>query len=319
MIVCCGLRHGSLKLQAPKKVECRFLKYALTVFFLILATGKVLASDAGGGEILFSPLPPDADRKGAFNEVEAAERWHQLSLLYFGERTLIEGDEAREVVQLDVPSRTEDDAFVPVAIDTQALPGAAGAIRKLYLIIDVNPIPVAGVFSMAADRPLEQIGTRVRVNGYSYVRAIAETADGRLFMDRKMVKSRGVACAAPPITSPEEAAEKLGKMRFKFLRSTAADDADRRDIVQLMINHPNATGMQRDQVSLLYIQEHYVKEVNITFNDALVMQAETTFSISENPSFRFSFKPEEHGELKAEMIDTKGNTYVISSQVEARN
>jgi sulfur-oxidizing protein SoxY len=165
---------------------------------------------------------------------------------------------------------------------------------------------------MTRQRPLENIATRVRVNGYSYVRAIAETTDGDLYMAKELVKSRGVACAAPPITSPEEAAQNLGNMRFRLLRPKQPDESG---AVQLMISHPNATGLQKDQVSLLYIPEHYVKEIEVTFNDELLMHAETTYSISENPSFRFSFDPQEQGILKARMLDTKGNVFFLSSEI----
>jgi sulfur-oxidizing protein SoxY len=283
----------------------RFLPYPLT----LLCSLFLLCAQASETPLL-SPLPPDPDRKGAFDQAQADARWEMLSLTYFGERSIIEGEQ--HVVSIDVPQRTEDDAFVPVSIETH--PAAAPAsIAKVYLIVDINPIPVAGVFSMTRQRPLENIATRVRVNGYSYVRAIVETSDGELYMAKQLVKSRGVACAAPPITSPGEAAQNLGKMRFRLLRPRQPDETS---AVQLMINHPNATGMQKDQVSLLYIPEHYVKEIEVTFNEELLMHAETTYSISENPSFRFSFDPQEQGTLKARMLDTKGNVFFLTSEIE---
>lgn len=290
--------------------------YFLRLFSLSLSLpcSLLLMSLAGASDNpLFSPVPEDPDRKGAFDQAAADQRWEMLSLRYFGERAIIEGEQ-QDVVHIDVPTRTEDDAFVPVAIDTTPQPGIS-PLKKLYLIVDINPIPVAGVFSMTRQRPLENIATRVRVNGYSYVRAIAETTDGELYMAKELVKSRGVACAAPPITSPEEAAQNLGKMRFRLLRPQQPDE---QSAVQLMINHPNATGLQKDQVSLLYIPEHYVREIEVTFNDELLMHAETTYSISENPSFRFSFKPEESGLLKARMVDTKDNVFFLSSEIEPK-
>ena len=287
-----------------------------TCFFVLLFTlvlGLLVFPVAANEKLLFSPLPVDPDRKGAFDQAEADQRWEMLSLRYFGERPIIEGEQ-QDMVNIVVPERTENDAFVPVSIETKPALDSAH-VDKVYLIIDINPIPIAGVFSMTQKRPLENIATQVRVNGYSYVRAIAETNDGQLFMAKQLVKSRGVACAAPPITPPEEAAQKLGNMRFRLLRAKQPEESN---LVQLMINHPNATGMQKDQVSLLYIPEHYVKEIEVTFNEELLMHAETTYSISENPSFRFSFDPDEQGTLKAKMVDTKGNLFFLTSRIEPK-
>jgi sulfur-oxidizing protein SoxY len=278
---------------------------------LVITCSLLLTSAYASETLLFSPVPGDPERKGAFDQTEADQRWEMLSLRYFGERAIVEGEQ-QKVVHLDVPTRTEDDAFVPVSIATSQPPGVA-PIRKVYLIVDINPIPIAGVFSMTRQRPLENIATRVRVNGYSYVRAVVETTDGELYMAKELVKSRGVACAAPPITSPEEAAQNLGKMRFRLLRPQQPGESG---AVQLMISHPNATGLQKDQVSLLYIPEHYVKEIEVTFNDELLMHAETTYSISENPSFRFSFDPQARGILKARMLDTRDNVFFLSSEIE---
>ena len=284
---------------------------SILVLSLLLFIASQPVHSAGTEEYLFIPMEMDPNRKGAFNEQEADERWHALSLLYFGERAIIEGDQ-QNIVHLEAPIRTENDAFVPVSIHLNPADRISAPIEKVYLIVDVNPLPIGGIFSLAHNRPLENISTRVRVNGYSYVRAIAETVDGELFMDRKLVKSRGVACAAPPITSPEDAARNLGKMRFKLLSSKQSNLLDS---VQLMISHPNATGLQKDQLSLLYIPEHYVKDVVVDFNNETILRAQTTYTLSENPSFRFSFSPEEHGLLVATMTDTKDKVYVVNTEI----
>lgn len=284
------------------------------VLALLLLIGLPLLAQASDQKPQFSPIIPQEQRLGAFDEEKADAIWDMLSLRYFGERTLIEGED-QDVVRLDAPFRTENDALVPVSINTKAAEDGP-AITKVYLIVDVNPIPVAGVFSLSDKRPLETISTRVRVNGYTYVRAIAETSDGKLFMDKQVVKSRGVACAAPPITSPEDAERNLGKMRFKLISDNDEQQDD--NLLQLMISHPNATGMQKDQISLLYIPEHYVKQVDVSFNGEQLLSAETTYSISENPSFRFNFSPEEKGELQARIVDTKDNVYILAQEITPR-
>lgn len=48
---------------------------------------------------------------------------------------------------------------------------------------------------------MTHLATRVRVDDYSYVRAVAETADGKLHMVKAFVKASG-GCSAPPSRTP---------------------------------------------------------------------------------------------------------------------
>lgn len=256
------------------------------------------------------PQKPDlyADFGGANTPAQVEQIWQGISRQYFSERNIVEDDD-QQIIALDVPGRAENDALVPLTIVTRAPDDPLVTIDKVYLSIDVNPAPMAGIFTLSAVRPLEQISTRVRVNGYTFVRAIAELSDGRLFMDKKWVKSRGAGCSAPPGMDQKTHQARLGNMRFRL---SDGDLPSSPVNVQLMISHPNNTGMQRDQLSTLFIPPHYIKDVLVTFNSELIMQAETNFSISENPSFRFTFDQHESGELKAVARDTKNNEFVMT-------
>ncbi len=256
-----------------------------------------------------------SDWGGAFTQEQGDKLWKRLSHSYFGEREIVEG-ELQNIIQIKVPSRAENDALVPVQIDTNLPQEFGKKIKKIYLTVDINPTPMAAKFTLSPNRSLESISTRVRVNGYTYIRAIAEMNDGQLFMDKKWVKSRGAGCSAPPGTDQETAKTNLGKMRFKFIKNDQ-DSEGQSKLVQLMISHPNNTGMQRDQLSTFLIRQQYVKEVEVKFNEERILKAETTFSISENPSFRFSFEPSESGELVAHMIDTDNKEFYLYQKIKA--
>ncbi len=64
-------------------------------------------------------------------------------------------------------------------------------LRALTLVIDENPAPVAGTFTLGSLPALTSISTRVRVNNYSYVRLIAELSDGKLYGVKAYVKASG--------------------------------------------------------------------------------------------------------------------------------
>jgi hypothetical protein len=70
-------------------------------------------------------------------------------------------------------------------------------VRKLHLVIDNNPSPMGAVFSYTPDSGRAEIETRVRVEEYTTVRAVAEFNDGRLVMVSRFLKASG-GCSHPP-------------------------------------------------------------------------------------------------------------------------
>ncbi|HPE59775.1 MAG TPA: quinoprotein dehydrogenase-associated SoxYZ-like carrier [Thiolinea sp.] len=245
---------------------------------------------------------------GANTETDSEEMWQPLREKLFGDRPITEAADSR--ITLEAPARAENDALVPVSIHLQ--PVNTDPVRRVWLIVDANPAPVGGVFSLTEKRPMEQLTTQVRVNGYTYIRVLAETREGRLYMTKQWVKNTGAGCSAPPGMDQDQHKKRLGKMR---LRMTSGDDLSSRRL-QLIISHPNNTGMQKDQLTTLLIPEHYVTGVKVTFNDELLLEAETTFTLSENPNFSFSFDPHESGVLRAEMTDSRNNTSRVETVIQ---
>jgi hypothetical protein len=74
---------------------------------------------------------------------------------------------------------------------------------------------------------------------------------------------------------------------------------------QLMISHPNDSGLAMDQLTRFYTPAYFVRSVKVSYAGRPVLASEVDFSISENPYFRFYFVPSGEGELKAEAVDTK--------------
>ena len=185
-------------------------------------------------------------------------------------------------------------------------------MQKIYLIIDQNPSPIAAVFHLTPDSGRADIDTRVRIEQYTYVRAIAETSDGKLYMATRYVKASG-GCSAPAGKDQEAALARLGKMKFRVDNKVALDHPN---LAQLMISHPNNSGLQMDQLTRLYIPARYVKKVDVTYNGKSILSADVDFSISENPNFRFYFTPRTSGDLKAEVIDSNDLKFNSSIHVE---
>lgn len=225
--------------------------------------------------------------------------WHKVRASLFQSRSII--TTGQDVISLDAPVRAEDAAIVPMAIKTRLPQTPTRYIDKIYLIIDNNPSPVAAIFQFTQLSGRADIETRVRIDEYTHVRAIAETNDGQLYMTTRFVKASG-GCSAPPGKDAQAALANLGRMKF---RVEGDADGNQPILAQLMISHPNNSGLAMDQVSRLYTPAHFVRQVRITHDGQLVMSADVDFSVSENPNFRFYFLPHEDGELKAELLDSK--------------
>lgn len=227
---------------------------------------------------------------------------------YFGDRAIIESD---DLIVLTVPTRAEDAAIVPISITAQIPQTEERYIEKIYLIIDKNPGPLAGTFRFTPKSGRADLAFRVRVNAYTPVRAIAETSDGELYMSRRFIKATG-GCSAPAGSDLDAAMARLGKIKLK---TGGVTQIAQPAAAQLMISHPNLSGMQMDQVTQLYAPAHFVRHVKVSFNGEEVFSADTGFGISENPSFRFYFVPDSKGELTAEVSDSNDLHFNQSLQV----
>jgi sulfur-oxidizing protein SoxY len=120
------------------------------------------------------------------------------------------------------------------------------------------------------------------------------------------VKAAG-GCSAPAAKLEAESIP-LGTMRFRQFHAETGGDRDTRE-AQLLIRHPNYSGMQMDQITRLYVPAHFVKSVRVWQGDALLLAVEGGISIAENPEFRFDYRPNGAASFRAEMEDSEGASF----------
>jgi sulfur-oxidizing protein SoxY len=250
----------------------------------------------------------------AFAEVTASDVpdpetpiWTKLKRSLFDGRPVAAG--AHGIVKLAAPSRAEDGAVVPIAIRAGFAQTAERYIRRIYLIVDNNPSPLAATFELTVDSGWADLETRIRIEQYSHVRAVAELSDGTLAADASFVKASGgcSAAAGSPRAAPP------GRMR---LAAAAGDAYNQPTRAELMISHPNDSGLVMDQVTRLYTPAYFVRSVNVSYAGTTILAAEVDFSISTDPYFRFYFVPRAQGQLKAQAVDTKGLSFETTLAVQ---
>jgi len=148
----------------------------------------------------------------------------------------------------------------------------------------------------------------VRVNEYTLIHAVAETSDGRLLSAERYVKAAG-GCSAPAMKDPQQAMARVGKMKLNLPQTVALGQPV---TAQVLIGHPNHSGMQFDQISRTYIPPYYVRTIKVSYDGQPVLAVDTDISLSEDPSLHFSFTPKAAGALSVEVTDSKDQTYSAS-------
>ncbi|HEX6958329.1 MAG TPA: quinoprotein dehydrogenase-associated SoxYZ-like carrier [Ferrovibrio sp.] len=232
---------------------------------------------------------------------EYDDPWSDLQEAIFPGKTIADG---AAFMRLAAPERAYDAAVVPVdvAFDKARLPAA---VRSLTLIVDKNPAPVAAVFHFTDQVANPSIGIRLRIDQYTNLHAVAETADGRLYGVAKFVKAAG-GCSAPATKSPEEARAHKGQMKLKTLQQAFASRFNR---MELMIRHPNNSGLQMDPLTRYYVPADFVQKIDISLAGKPVLSVEGNISISENPAIQFWLKSGAAGDLKVEAEDSSGRKF----------
>jgi sulfur-oxidizing protein SoxY len=222
--------------------------------------------------------------------------WLEIRTQLFGDRQI---DDASAFMRIDAPARAQEAALVPIdiVIDPQQL--SDRTVRVITLVIDRNPVPVAARFHF--HRPGNAaISTRVRVHEYTTIRAIAEMTDGSLQAASTFVKASG-GCSAPALKTHDMADAQVGDMKVRQLESGRAGSPGR---LQLLIRHPNHSGLQMDQIARTYIPARYVETIEITYERRPVLTVEGSISLSENPMVEFWFTPTQPGKLSVLAKDT---------------
>jgi len=254
----------------------------------------------------FGALPIDAATPDTYDP------WPGLVQDIFNNRPM---DDGAGVIAIEMPYRAEDAAIVPVTLRVKIPPTDGRRVVAITLVIDQNPAPMAARFELGQDSSVSEISTRVRVNNYTDVHAVAQLSDGKLYMTKTFVKASG-GCSAPAAKNADEAKSRLGQIRFRqFAKPADGPQNDARE-AQIMIGHPNNSGLQMEQVTRLYIPAFFVNELRIWQDDALILAMQGGISISEDPNIRFTYVPIGAKRLRVEAKDTEGHVFQNEWRIE---
>ncbi len=265
-----------------------------TAFKLVIASAATVLLSVVSQAADNAPAPPETT-------------WESIRGDIFDKPEFMNGE---DVMALDAPYRAEDAAIVPISVDVKPQSG----IRKITVVIDENPAPVAASFKFGEAAASASFSTRFRVNNYTWIRAIGETDDGRKFMVKRYVKASG-GCSAPAGKDADLALAEMGKMKFRVFEEAqpagVKPPAGGRE-AQVMLRHPNYSGLQMDQVTMLAIPARFVDVLDVTKGGKKIVTIEGGISLSEDPNIRFFYRADEAGDFSVHATDTDGAVFDAS-------
>jgi sulfur-oxidizing protein SoxY len=233
--------------------------------------------------------------------------WTALQQSYFPGKKL----EDAPFIHLTAPARAASGDQVPFAFSIDHPMTAKQYIKSVTVIVDGNPSPLTAVFHFNPQSGKAEIATRIRFESDSPVHVVAESSDGRLYVNAIVVKASG-GCGGTTLGDNAAAMAAAGKMKM------ALDGPFKRgglNKARLLIKHPMYTGLQRDLSTNGYRPAFFINRIEVTYNGKPVMTADTSIGISEDPSIQFGFVAQQPGALQVLVRDSEGASFRHSLQV----
>ena len=228
--------------------------------------------------------------------------WNEnLKELLYDNDVINDGSAIMEMIS---PYRALDAAIVPISISFKIDQDEEEYIRDLTLIVDENPSPLVSKFKFTKKSGNASLTTRVRIDKYTYVRAIAETNKNNKFMVANFVKAAG-GCSAPSLGDMDAIMARLGKMKMKFIKTNNQNELN---VAQFVVSHPNFSGLQFNQLTRAEIPAHFVNYLKVEQDNQIIFEAIPDISLSEDPSFIFNYT-NSGGPLNVYVEDSEGQKF----------
>ncbi len=169
--------------------------------------------------------------------------WAVVKEAFFPKRDIQEVD----FLKVEGPRRAESGAQVPVTLIYDKAAANGVELKKLYVIVDANPIQLASTYHLTEMMNGFQMSTRIRQETDSFVRLIGETADGKLYMGKREIRAAG-GCGGTVDNNESEVRAAAGKIKMNVDAPKFGEPAT----ATFNIKHVMRTGLQRDLVSQGY-------------------------------------------------------------------
>jgi len=233
--------------------------------------------------------------------------WDVVKEAFFAKRDIQEVD----FLKIDAPRRAESGAQVPVTFFYDKAAANGVQIKKIYAIVDANPIPLAATYHLTDLLGNFELATRVRYETDSFIHIIGEDEKGKLYMAKREIRAAG-GCGGSVDNDEAAVRKEAGKIKM----NVDAVGFGKPNAAVFNIRHVMRTGLQRDLVSQGFVPAFYINKTEFKYNGKPVMTVDVGVGTSENPYFKFNFVPAEPGKLEVLATDNEGKTF--SHEIEVK-
>lgn len=235
--------------------------------------------------------------------------WDVVKEAFFAKRDIQEVD----FLKIDGPKRAESGAQVPVTFFYDKAAANGVVIKKIYAIVDANPIPLAATYHLTDKLGNFELATRVRYETDSFIHIVGEDANGKLYMAKREIRAAG-GCGGTVDNDEAAVRAEAGKIKMNVEAPTAFGQAN---YAVFNIKHVMRTGLQRDLVSQGYVPAFYINKTEFKYNGSPVMTVDVGVGTSENPYMKFKFVPDAPGKLEVFATDNEGKIFTHAVDVKS--
>jgi len=257
-------------------------------------------SSAVTTQLIIGAIATFAMNTSAFAEADP-NLWPVVKEAFFAKRDIQEVD----FLQIEAPRRAESGAQVPVTFIYDKAAANGVNLKKIYVLVDANPIQLASTYHLTDMLGNLNLATRIRLETDSYVRLIGETVDGKLYMAKREIRAAG-GCGGTVDGDDAAIRAAAGKIKLKVEEPIKLGSATP---TVFNIRHPMRTGLQRDLVSQGYVPAFYINKAAFTYNGKEVMTVDVGVGTAEDPYMKFNFTPSAPGTLEVVATDNEGKVF----------
>ena len=235
------------------------------------------------------------------------KKWPLVREAFFSQRPM----EDAPFITFVAPRRAESGAQVPLEISIDQTQADKNAIKTLYLLVDSNPIPMTATYHLTDKLGKFKLATRIRMEMDSYIRAVGETADGKLYLASVEIRAAG-GCGGTVDNDEAQIRATAGKIKMNVESPAKFNEPNSATFI---IKHPMRTGLQRDLVSQGFVPAFYIQKAAFTYNNEPLMNVDFGVGTSEDPYLRFNFIPKAPGVLEVKAEDNEGKAFMQQAEV----
>ncbi|MGH1429849.1 MAG: quinoprotein dehydrogenase-associated SoxYZ-like carrier [Neptuniibacter sp.] len=191
------------------------------------------------------------------------------------------------------PEFAEDSSQVPISIDATKFNG--GAIKKIQVFVDLNPISHVLTFE-PGEEIQPKFSTKIKLQQSSPIRVAVLDNHGTWHVGGTFVRTSGGGCTTPPENDTSLSISSLLQTKSRLISN------DQSTKIKLKTYHPMETGLRMGTHKF-----HVSRLQLIDQQGTVVAHMKTTSAVSQDPTFSFTAVTSDK-QYQVKIIDSRGNS-----------